>query len=84
LGGSADNEIYELATDVTVTGNSFSKPVTIGEIDYPMSGPSLDGNTCVLRAVDAGDSTDYPPGSSSGGNKTLAGLTAKPLTIHYG
>jgi Glucodextranase, domain B len=45
-----------LATNVTVTANSFSVPVTIEELPI---------TACVLRAVPTGDSTLYPPASTS-------------------
>jgi len=56
----AAGDIAKIATGVTVTDNSFSVPVSTSELN---NAGMVD--TCVLRAVDAGDTSDFPPGADS-------------------
>lgn len=50
---------YLLASNVTVSGNSFSAAITTSEL----VSATLD-TTCVLRAVPTGDTNRYPPDNS--------------------
>ena len=51
---------YTLAGDVPVTGDTFSVAITTAEV-----ASTVENDTCVLRAVDTGDTGSYPPGTSS-------------------
>jgi hypothetical protein len=65
--GNVDVNCYDGNTNVrtlvsiAVTGNAFSVPVTTAEI----ASSGLHNGTCVLRAVDTGDPTDFSPGSTT-------------------
>ena len=56
-GGDGSFTTFPLVSNWTVTGNTFDVPITLAEVlAAKITEP------CVLRAVDTGDSTPYPPG----------------------
>ncbi|HEY5316391.1 MAG TPA: hypothetical protein VIJ20_00315 [Solirubrobacteraceae bacterium] len=50
-----------LENDVSVTSNAFSEPISTSDLSALTNG----AGACELRAVETGDGTDYPPGTSS-------------------
>jgi Glucodextranase, domain B len=84
-GAPTPPSLYTIVSNVPVTDNTFSVPVTQGELDAAQVGQSAEANdTCVLRAVDTGDSTDYPPGNSTAFSGPTISLTSKQLFTSAG
>jgi hypothetical protein len=76
--------LYTLVSNLAPTANSFSVPVTSGDLNNAGLYRSGQDGTCVLRAVPAGSTTKYPPGAASSFQGPLIALTEEDLFTNMG
>lgn len=75
---------YTLVSNLAPVGNSFSAPVTSGDLSNAGLYRAGQDGTCVLRAVPAGSITKYPPGAASPFQGPVIALTEEDLFTNMG